>query len=219
MNKLTVLKIGGSFIKQQNLNNLNKIIKAIKKVDNHRLVIVSGGGKAADFIRDYDNKVELNASSSHFAAVAAMELNSYIISDYFNDFSFFSTDFNFSKKINIFLGLDYYRKFDPLPHSWDVSSDSIALELSQKLKADNLFLIKQRTIKSSFKIKSQRAADNKLIDNYFPCLYQKQESNLKALIINTKSVNNLEMLIKSNKAEILNQALASKAEVNLNLLD
>lgn len=220
MNNLTVLKIGGSFINNQNLINLKNIIKAVKTITDHKLIIVTGGGKAADLIRDYDRKIKLKDSSSHFAAIAAMELNSYLISDYFDSFSFFSTDFIFSKEINIFMPLNYYRKFDPLPHAWDVSSDSIALELSQRLKADNLFLIKQRTIKNNFKIKIESAADNKLIDNYFPKLYQDQNSNLKTIIINMKSIKNLEMLIENSKAEILNKNSNSKEDYfDLNILE
>src|SRR6056297_1107427 len=220
MSNLTVLKIGGSFINQQNLKELKIIIKAIKNINKHKLIIVTGGGKAADFVRGYDNKVQLKASSSHFAAVAAMELNSYLISDFFDDFSFFSTDFIFSKKINIFLGLDYYREIDPPPHSWNVSSDSIALELSQRLKADNLFLIKQRTMKNNLEIKIQSAADNKLIDSYFPKLYQELDGKLKTLIINTKSIKNLKMLIEKSEAEISNKAFDLKREnFNLNILE
>ncbi len=220
MNNLTVLKIGGSFINQTDLKELKIIIKAIKDINNHKLIIVTGGGKAADFVRDYDNKVQLKDSSSHFAAIAAMELNSYLISDFFDDFSFFSTDFIFSKKTNIFLALDYYRKFDPLPHSWNVSSDSIALELSQRLKADNLFLIKQRTIKNNLTIKSRSAAADRLIDNYFPELYQELDGKLKTLIINTKSIKKLKMLIENSEAEIFNETLSLKREnFDLNILE
>lgn len=224
MNDLTVLKIGGSFINDHNLKNLKVIIKiikkAIKKGGKHKLIIVTGGGRAADLVRDYDRQINLKDKSSHFAAITAMELNSYLISDYFNSYSFFSTDFSIFKKLNIFMPLNYYRKFDPLPYSWNVSSDSIALELSQRLNADNLFLIKQRTIKTNFKIKTKSAADNELIDNYFPKLYQDRNSKLKTIIINKKSIKKLEFLIKNTEVEILNKISKSKKDdFELNIIE
>jgi aspartokinase-like uncharacterized kinase len=218
MNNLIVLKIGGSFINKQNLENLKIITKEIQKINNHKLIIVTGGGKAANFVRDYDKEVQLKVNSSHFAAMAAMELNSYLISNYFDVFSFFSTDFEFQKKINIFLVLNYYREFDPLPYSWNVSSDSIALELSQRLRTDKLILIKQRIIKNSLKIETQYAASDRLIDNYFPKLYQKQNTNSQSFIINYKSIDKLKILIENKNTEILNQAVTLKKYIDFNIL-
>lgn len=218
MNNLIVLKIGGSFINKQNLENLKKITKEIQKINDHKLIIVTGGGKAANFVRNYDNEVRLKVNSSHFAAMAAMELNSYLISNFFDDFSFFSTDFEFQKKINIFLVLNYYRKFDPLPYSWNVSSDSIALEFSQRLKADKLVLVKQRIIKNSLKIETQYAASDRLIDNYFPKLYQNQNTNLHSFIINSESIDKLKKLIEYKDTEILNQAVTFKKNIDFNIL-
>ncbi|OEG62666.1 MAG: hypothetical protein BHK79_02600 [Halanaerobium sp. MDAL1] len=214
MNNITVLKIGGSFINNQNLHKLKKIVEALKKHNGQQFIIVAGGGQPADFVRKYDTKVHLKADSSHFAAIAAMELNAYLLADYFNDFSFFTFDFNFNKKINIFLPLSYYRKFDPLPHSWNVSSDSIALELSQRLRSNNLFLFKQRIIKNNFKLNVQRAADSKLLDSYFPILYQQSSESLKSFIIDFKQANNMADLININKSELIKDKLSNTKLLN-----
>ncbi|TDS32332.1 hypothetical protein [Halanaerobium congolense] len=217
MTDLTVLKIGGSFINKEKQKELKQIIKALKMVENHKFIIATGGGKAADLVRSYDSNFQLKASSSHFAAIAAMELNSYLISDYFDDFSFFSTDFNFKKKINIFLPLAYYKQFDPLPHSWDVSSDSIALELGQRLRVNNFCLIKQKIIAKDLKIKAETAVQAELLDNYFPILYQQSQPELKSLIIKTEAVKDFEFLLKNNQVDLLNKNFKLK-KTNFNLL-
>lgn len=217
MTDLTVLKIGGSFINQQKQEELTEIIRAVKKAKNHKFIIVTGGGKAADLVRNYDSNFHLKADSSHFAAVAAMELNSFMISDYFADFSFFSTNFDFKKRINIFLPLAYYKKFDPLPHSWDVSSDSIALELGQRLKADNLFLIKQKIIADNIKIKAKTAVEVGILDNYFSMLYQQNQQELKSLIIKPEAIRDFNFLIKSSRTELIKKNF-ELGKNNFNLL-
>jgi len=204
MNKITAVKIGGSFFNDKTLKkieNITSIIEQLSSGENQeKFLLITGGGKAADLVREFDSAADLDNKSAHFAAIAAMELNAYLLSDFFEDFSFFSAnDFlgpknyidknnisgnksrlenesraknsklknnklnnTFSNKniylekdsyaksnINIFLPLDYYRKLDPLPHSWQVSSDSIALELALRAGAERLVLLKQRGYSSA----------------------------------------------------------------------
>jgi hypothetical protein len=115
------------------------------------------------------------------------------------------------------LPLAYYKQFDPLPHSWDVSSDSIALELGQRLRVNNFCLIKQKIIAKDLKIKAETAVQAELLDNYFPILYQQSQPELKSLIIKTEAVKDFEFLLKNNQVDLLNKN-SELEKNNFNLL-
>ena len=56
----------------------------------------------------------------------------------------------------------------PLPHSWDVTSDSIALRLAHELTADELVLLKSNSI--SGQLTARAAAEAGFVDRHFPNL-------------------------------------------------
>lgn len=188
MEKLFVIKIGGSFFRDDKIDILKKLTEIIKANTEIKFLIVCGGGVAADLVRNFDQRENLTDHAAHFAAITAMDLNTFLLSTYFKDKSYLDAELKLKSRINLFLAQDYYRKIDPLPHSWKVSSDSIALELADRFKADKLILLKQRYCKSSKKrdentakrkIKADNLAADGLIDQYFPTLYKKQKLRLQ----------------------------------------
>lgn len=259
MNKITAVKIGGSFFNDNTVKKLKNITSIIEQLSSRKsqenFLLITGGGRAADLVREFDSAVALNNKSAHFAAVAAMELNAYLLSDFFEEFSFCSADDflakdNYlenknsakninsfeninssnmkhildkksflSKQINIFLPLDYYRKLDPLPHSWQVSSDSIALEIALRAGAERLVLLKQRGYSSQEKenflkkhiesakrgnqninylrrISAKRLSNDGLIDEFFPELFRERikssKNNLDCIIADANYLSEFE---------------------------
>jgi len=201
---IKVIKIGGSFFADDIFGSLKQILKDILALDIKGLIFTAGGGRSADLIREFNRKYNLNESAAHFAAISAVDVNTYMLSSFLNDYTFLNADdgdFDKSKieknKISIFLPSAYYRKHDPLPHSWDVSSDSLALELADRLGAEELILLKARD-PLSLEAVNLRGDDSKskniyyqdveslkeegLIDNYFPTLFYK--TKIKTTIIN-----------------------------------
>ncbi len=206
MSKITAVKIGGSFFNDKAVKKIKNITSIIEQISSgksqEKFLLITGGGRAADLVREFDSAADLDDKSAHFAAIAAMELNAYLLSDFFEDFSFCSADTFLGENnqlndnnINIFLPLEYYRRLDPLPHSWQVSSDSIALELAYRVGAASLILMKQRGYRSvdkgdafnkdsgtanntsqhlflSNRVSAGKISDDGLIDNYFPQLLQ-----------------------------------------------
>ena len=191
MNKKIVIKIGGSFINTAKRKKLKEIVKVIENqaaaAKNIKLIIVNGGGKAADLVRQFDNVCKIAPKNAHFAAISAVELNAYLLSDFFSEFSFFSQNLSLNKKINIFLPLDYYKEIDPLPNSWQVTSDTMALETAKRFKVDKLILLKQKELLKN-KFSSSRAdklSEAGIIDEYFPILFKKNIADkMETVIIN-----------------------------------
>src|SRR6056297_3093110 len=106
MDKLVLIKIGGSFFKKNSSDNLSELAEVITTDKKYKYIIVCGGGGAADLVRDFDSRHNLNNETAHFAAITAMEMNSYLFANFFNDCSFFSTEFDFKNSINLFLPLN-----------------------------------------------------------------------------------------------------------------
>ena len=209
MKKLFVIKIGGSFFRNDKIEILKKITEFIKENTEMKFLIVCGGGAAADLVRDFEQKENLTDRAAHFAAITAMDLNTYLLSAYFTESSFLTAELELKKRINLFSAQNYYRKFDPLPHSWEVSSDSIALEIAHRLSADKLILLKQRYCNNSQKrdgntgkrtIKAEELAADGLIDSYFPLLYKKQKNNISAIIINANQPDYLKKYFLKQKS-------------------
>ncbi len=142
-----VFKIGGKIL--ENSKNLECTISQLKKLyeDNtlQKIIIIPGGGSYANFIRSIDKNLVLGDDLAHWMAIFSMDYNGKDLNRKFPDFECID-DF---KKIQsakrifcIFLPFNYLRKNDELPHSWDVTSDSIAIYIANKLNLNECYFIK-----------------------------------------------------------------------------
>ena len=147
-----IVKIGGNiFEDQENLDStITQLRELIKLNIVKNIIIIPGGGTIANFIRKTDATLNMGDDLAHWSAILAMHYNGFGISRKFSDFDFIS-DFNVlqklindneSKQILIFGPYNYLSNEDVLPHSWEVTSDSITLFLAYKLKLDVCYLIK-----------------------------------------------------------------------------
>ena len=148
--KSIIVKIGGKVLEDpehlsSTINQIKKLIfeeKIIKSV-----VIISGGGSSANLIRGLDNKLNLGDDLAHWMATYTMDYNGLKICEKYpeieciDDFDELSGSIE-KKSIIVFLPYNYFTNIDELPHSWDVTSDSLTLFLAHKLKLDECFLIK-----------------------------------------------------------------------------
>lgn len=122
-----VVKLGGSLYEQ-----VPGLVPVLKR--SHRpLLIIPGGGRFADAVRESG----LPDDEAHWEAIMAMEtFGRYLVS-----FGFLATDtLAIPAKTTIFLPMHSMRNYDPLPHSWDVTSDTIAAWVAGRLGLDLLVL-------------------------------------------------------------------------------
>lgn len=109
-----------------------------------RCVVVAGGGGFADGVRELDRRWNLPATLSHELAIAGMGLNAAVLAALAPGATLFSNlaavpagqaaaiwqpDQNSSASLG-------------LPASWDVSADSIALRVAERVDAERLVLVK-----------------------------------------------------------------------------
>jgi len=166
-----IIKLGGSLI-----DTAGEVIREILASEVPAL-IVPGGGTFADSIRASN----LDDDAAHWAAIRSM--NQY--GRFLATFGLKTTETpNIPESgIQILLPEKIMRDEDPLPHSWEVTSDSIALWLANKLQLP-LLLIKSR----------HGTFDDELVDEYFSTL--QKTTTVPVLLANGRESGNIcEVLI------------------------
>jgi aspartokinase-like uncharacterized kinase len=142
---VTVIKVGGSLQKSKTLNELCVQLGNIGK--DHRMLIIPGGGLFADAVRDSAQSFDLDQAASHWMAILAMNQYGYLLSSFIP--GSICTD-NIDEALNcvdkyqlvILLPYKLIKDKDPLPHSWDVTSDSITAWIAAYIKTERLVLVK-----------------------------------------------------------------------------
>ena len=147
-----IVKIGGKILEdKENLQStIAQLRELLKKKIVQNVLIIPGGGSLANFVRKIDAKLNIGDDLSHWMAILAMDYNGMELSkkissiDYINDFKLLQQLINEKQKrqILIFGPFNYLYKEDILPHSWEVTSDSITLLLANRLKLNTCYLIK-----------------------------------------------------------------------------
>jgi len=122
-----VIKVGGSL-----LPHGREIIRTIFKSGRDALVL-PGGGIFADAVRE----TRTDGTIAHWMAIAGMEQYGWLLSGFGIEVT---EEPEFSGKPRLLLPYKYCRERDPLPHTWDVTSDTISAWFASHLGADLLVL-------------------------------------------------------------------------------
>ena len=140
-----VIKVGGSLSQSPNLSNLMRTIA--KTGCRHKVLIVPGGGVFADAVREYDCRFGLDKDASHWMAILAMDQYGCLLSSLVPDSELVQGLAEANKvlaagRIPVLLSYNLLSRTDELPHSWDVTSDSIAAWVAGRSDARQLTLLK-----------------------------------------------------------------------------
>jgi hypothetical protein len=137
-----VLKVGGS-LAETPIFLKNLCLKINELCRKHSLFIVPGGSKFADTVRFFDREYQLPPATSHKMALLAMDQYGMLLSTLISN-SVVSYELKPIKQkcgISILLPSRHVFTEDPLPHSWKVTSDSIAAYVAIRLHTAKLILI------------------------------------------------------------------------------
>lgn len=125
---MIVIKIGGSLI-QRGRGLVREIIE-YSNSDDETILIVPGGSIFADTVR----RINAADEAAHWMAVLAMEQYGYYLGNG-NDAKLIDNLNIHGKGTYILLPYNLLKTKDELPHTWDVTSDTIAAWVAQKLEA------------------------------------------------------------------------------------
>jgi len=140
-----VLKIGGSLSRGCGLEILCREISRMG--ERYPLLIVPGGGGFADQVREAYRRFSLDETTAHHMAVLAMDQFGHMLSRLISG-SVLTADLPAacraaeSGKAAILLPAALVMQTDPLPHSWDVTSDTIAAWIAHQAHCRRLVLLK-----------------------------------------------------------------------------
>ena len=121
---LTVVKVGGGV----GDDALPELCAALGELGRrHPLLVVPGGAHFADAVRDADRRFGLSADAAHRMAILGMEQFGWLLSELIP-----------GTRVLLPAGLP----LDELPRSWQVTSDSIAAWVADRVGAERLVLLK-----------------------------------------------------------------------------
>jgi aspartokinase-like uncharacterized kinase len=176
----TVVKLGGGVL--AHTAHFDTALETIATAARERrLLVVPGGGPFADAVREVDQRLRLSNHAAHWMAILAMDQYAHLIA------SRLAGGALVAKPREIGAALDaghvpvlapsrWLREADPLPHSWDVTSDSIAAWVAGEVGARRLVLVKPPGVRQSRQAAAtglsdtaqHAASDRAVVDAYFP---------------------------------------------------
>jgi aspartokinase-like uncharacterized kinase len=166
-----VFKLGGSLL---NLPDLANRLRAVIRSISTKPLLVVGGGATADVVRGWDQSHHLDSASAHWLAIRAMDFNQYLIETLLPEAVGVAHPDEADpvwrqSGIAVLNALEWLRmeegQPDSLPHSWDVTSDSIAARVSLRWQAQGLVLLKSRDAPQT--ITRLDETGEGLVDGYF----------------------------------------------------
>jgi aspartokinase-like uncharacterized kinase len=143
-----VVKVGGSLGRGACLPELGTRLVELGR--RSRLLVVPGGGVFADTVREQDKKFGLRSGTAHWMAILAMDQYGHLLADLMPGCALVRTlgearaRLAGHKGVVVLLPSEPLRHADALPHSWSVTSDSIAAWLAGQVGARLLVLLKDR---------------------------------------------------------------------------
>jgi len=158
-----VVKVGGALLAHS--DDFDAVLQTIGAAGrDRRLLVVPGGGPFADAVRDVDTRLHLSDETAHWMAVLAMDQYAHLIVDRLAHGVLVSDqdaigDALEAGRVPVLAPFAWLRKVDPLPHSWAVTSDSIAGWVAGEVGARRLVLIKPP---------GALASGHALFDTHFP---------------------------------------------------
>ncbi|MFW5451002.1 MAG: delta 1-pyrroline-5-carboxylate synthetase [Methylophagaceae bacterium] len=181
---MIVVKLGGSLYNTPELTLwLNSLTKHAKQ---QPIVIVPGGGPFADQVRHAQQIHQFNDSSAHHMALLAMSQFGLLLASLMPNIQslHFPSD-NLNVKLDgllVWLPDRQLLTNTTLKHSWDITSDSLALWLANELHAEQLILIKQINLTSNAYIST--LCEQRVLDHGFQQLYT--QNPIPSQIIHTQ---------------------------------
>jgi aspartokinase-like uncharacterized kinase len=142
----TVIKVGGGLLGQAGAFEL--VIEALTAFRRgRRLVVLPGGGPFADAVRQMFKRVRIGEDAAHWMAVLGMDQYAHALAARIPDAALVDGEAGIiaaiqAGRLPVLAPYRWLRAADPLPHTWEVTSDSIAAWLAGSLRAPRVVLIK-----------------------------------------------------------------------------
>ncbi len=175
MAPIHVVKLGGSLMDLSDLPERFKVWRS--GLSEARMLIVVGGGAAADVVRAMDARHRLGEAKSHWLAIRAMDFNARVVGAVLGE------GYGFAGCLEEALVLWEEEKaviVSPLAwlegeeaagygigHRWTFTSDSVAGHVAVRVGAARLTMLKS-VLPAGKQVTAQSLADEGIVDREFP---------------------------------------------------
>jgi aspartokinase-like uncharacterized kinase len=141
-----VIKVGGSLASDPGLPRLLRTLGELA-AEGRRLVVVPGGGPFADAVRAACAAHDPGPSAAHWMAILAMDQYAHLLAARTPGAELVVQPGEVASvlaagRTAVLAPYAWLRAADPLPHGWDVTSDSIAAWVAARVGAPRLVLLK-----------------------------------------------------------------------------
>jgi aspartokinase-like uncharacterized kinase len=141
-----VVKIGGGLLGRSGA--FDRVTEALAACAGGRsLLVVPGGGPFAEAVREQCRHLQIDADTAHWMAIHGMDQYAHALAGRIRRAALVEWEWDIpvalaADRIPVLAPYHWLRTADPLPHSWDVTSDSIAAWVAGALGAARLILLK-----------------------------------------------------------------------------
>jgi aspartokinase-like uncharacterized kinase len=203
MTDCVVIKIGGSLFRgtsTETKRTLTRLKAWLDELSYPTQLMIAGGGEAVGLLRGQFAQGAIDSESAHWQAIRLMDENTQRLAKRHDVPSIDTCQAGAGRAcllVSSFLRQDDAQP-DHLPHSWDVTSDSIAAQISLRCNAD-LILLKSCAIPSSnSKYDWPALARTGVVDVHFPHIAPRVRSVILANL--PRGIANPRFLTKANQA-------------------
>jgi probable H4MPT-linked C1 transfer pathway protein len=141
-----VVKVGGGLLAHP--EHLDRVLRAMTDLARTlTLLVVPGGGPFADAVRRVDERLGVGDDAGHWMAILGMDQYAYVLASRLPNAVVVSdreqiTAARPGGAVPVLAPSRWLSAADPLPHTWDVTSDSIAAWIAGELRPRRLVLVK-----------------------------------------------------------------------------
>jgi aspartokinase-like uncharacterized kinase len=164
-----VVKVGGSLCDLPDLGP--RLADWAAELNTPNLLIVPGGGRSADLVRAWDRQHGLGEETAHWLALRALTFNAHFLAALLPGSKVIQgLDETNPGPLPILDMYAWARAVDHLPdrfpHTWEVTSDSLAAQVAISSGASHLILLKSVPLPEG--MNWFEAAGQGVVDSFFP---------------------------------------------------
>jgi aspartokinase-like uncharacterized kinase len=175
-----VVKLGGSLLDWPPLSH--QLPAWLSSLNNVRIIVIAGGGEAANAIRRYDSIHHLGDEAAHWLAIRAMGLSAHLLhailphSDVVCDLNE-CRDCWKASRLPILDPAPMLQRAEQAgrqtpPHAWSATSDSIAAYVAHAWQCESLILLKSTDLPTGGGDALEVACQAGLVDPHFAAAAQ-----------------------------------------------
>ena len=147
-------------------------------------VVVAGGGRLADGVRELADAWVIAERVAHELAVTTMHMHGHLLHALAPELDCVEQLAELRQRLGHSVRVIWTPLPDAapeLPRSWDVTSDSMSLWLAQQLQAEALMLVKSCRLADADARDARAMAEHGLVDAYFPRLMRSDSVQVRWL--------------------------------------